>query len=185
MGNDDGGVSRRRLFGVFGKGLRSLRDGLDDVHRAHAGTPSPASESPPLPPDPPPSSGDYERVARPPDEMATASPGGPGTWNVDLGDRRLDVGESALVTGGELPEPVILVRVSEHHWAACTCECPADASDILWSRAADRLRCPGCASEWRLDGASLGGPADSALGRFVVDAYEGDDGAVEVRIHQA
>jgi hypothetical protein len=188
MGEERRGVSRRGLFGVFGKGLRNLKDGLDDVHRAHKGASRPAGAggsagAPDRPPPPPPSSA-YERVVRPPDELAPATATSPGTWSVDLGERRLPVGDSVVVSGGELTEPVILVRVNAHHWAACTCECPVDGSDLLWAADDDRLRCPGCASEWRLDGVSLGGPADCELARFVVDAYEDDDGAVEVRIHQ-
>jgi hypothetical protein len=178
------GVSRRGLFDVFGKGLRNLREGLDDVHRAHKDEPKRAPVVPPAPPDPPPDRSDYERVIRPPADLVPAEPSGSGSWNVDLGERRLAVGEHVLVSGGELPEPVILVRVQAHHWAACTCECPADGSDVLWIDAEDRLRCPGCASEWRLDGESLSGPADCPLSHFVVDAYEDDDGGVEVRLHQ-
>jgi hypothetical protein len=184
------GVSRRGLFGVFGKGLRDLRDGLDDVHRAHSGhahsrEAGPPPPSIPLPPDPPPSRGDFERVIRPPGDLVPAEPSGAGSWSVDLGERRLEIGAHVLVSGGELSEPVILVRVHAHHWAACSCECPADGSDILWAHDEDRLRCPGCASEWRLDGESLGGPADCPLARFIVDAYEDDEGGVEVRLHQA
>jgi len=181
VGDRKRGVSRRGLFGVFGKGLQSLREGLDEAHRAHSGE---AAGPRDLPPDPPASLGDFERVVRPPDELVRATSGAPGTWGLDLGERRLAIGDSVLVSGAELTEPVILVRVNANHWAACTCECPVDGSDILWAKDDDRLRCPGCASEWRLDGASLGGPADDPLVRFVVDAYEDDEGGVEVRLHQ-
>ena len=75
-----------------------------------------------------------------------------------MGDRRLPVGGSVLVSGGELAEPVILVRVHAHHWAACSCECPVDGSDILWSHDDDRLRVGGTAARERQQV-----PADATL----------------------
>ena len=180
MGDKRRGVSRRGLFGVFRKPLRDLKDGLEDVHRAQSGQPRPATRPEDAAAAP---SVDYERVVRPPEDLAPAEPAGPGSWTVDLAERRIEVGSSVLISGGEMPEPVILVRVHAHHWAACSCECPVDGSDILWAHDDDRLRCPGCASEWRLDGESLGGPASFHLARFVVDAYQDDVGGVEVRRH--
>jgi nitrite reductase/ring-hydroxylating ferredoxin subunit len=175
--SEDGGrrVSRRGLFGVFRKGARSLRDGLDDVQRAHRGEPVPYPAAQP--------EIQYDRLLRPPVDLAVGRASGPAAWIIDLQGRRLRPGEDAVVRGGGLMEPLILVRVHEHHWAACTGECPIDGSDIRWQHVEDLLRCPSCSSAWRLDGECLQGPADSALARFVVDAYEDDEGGTEVRVH--
>jgi len=178
---EDGGreVSRRGLFGVFRRGARSLRDGLEDVQRAHRGeTDRPAGASRPAP------DASYDRLLRPPGELACAVASGPDAWSVDLQGRALAPGDDAVVRGGGLDEPLVLVRVHAHHWAACTGECPVDGSDIRWRHDEDLLRCPSCGSAWRLDGDSLEGPADSALARFVVDAYEGDGGSAEVRLYR-
>ena len=172
------GVSRRALFGVLRRGARHLREGLDDVHRAHGG----ASEQRPGAPADPPAS--HDRLLRPPAELALATPTGPDAWAVDLKSRRLAPGDDAVVRGRGLDEPLVLVRVHDHHWAACSGECPVDGSDLRWAAADDVLRCPSCGSAWRLDGASVRGPADSALARFVVAAYEGDAGDVELRVHR-
>lgn len=181
-------VSRRGLFGAFRRGARSLRDGLDDVHRAHRGNARTAGEAPRYPVGP---SDDgaaeeaaYDRLLRPARELAFAVQSGPASWTVDLGERRLQPGDDSVVRGGGLMEPLVLVRVNAHHWAACTGECPVDGSDIRWRHDEDLLRCPSCASAWRLDGECLQAPADSPLARFVVDAYDDDEGRAEVRIHR-
>jgi hypothetical protein len=183
----DGGreVSRRGLFGVFRKGARSLRDGLDDVHRAHRGAQRPGATETASPVE----EAEHDRLLRPPAELAIALPSGPAAWNVDLKGRHIEPGHDAVVRGSGMDEPMVLVRVHAHHWAACTGECPIDGSDILWRHDEDRLRCPSCGSTWRLDGESLEGPADSALARFVVDAYEADEddeggGGTEIRVYR-
>ena len=175
-------VSRRGLFGVFRKGARSLRDGLDDVHRAHRASPPAAQDLAGVAARP--GAAEYDRILRPPVELAIALRAGPAAWNVDLKDRRLEPGHDAVVRGGGMDEPMVLVRVHAGHWAACTGECPVDGSDILWQHAEDLLRCPSCGSAWRLDGESLAGPADSALARFVVDAYDDGVGGTEIRVHR-
>lgn len=183
----DGGrreVSRRGLFGVFRKGARSLRDGLDDVQRAHRGpSPRPADAETDAETRPE-EEAEYDRLLRPPVELAIAMPAGAEAWNIDLKGRRIEPGHDAVVRGGGMDEPMVLVRVHAQHWAACTGECPVDGSDILWKHDDDLLRCPSCGSAWRLDGESLEGPADSALARFVVDAYDDDAGGTEIRAYR-
>ena len=73
MSDEKRGVSRRGLFGVFGKGLRSLKDGLEDVHRAHHGEPRRDASGSGEPPERPVPDGSYDRVVRPPEDIAPAT----------------------------------------------------------------------------------------------------------------
>ncbi len=186
MGDGRRDVSRRGLIGAFGRGLQSLKDGLEDVQAAGSSSPPSSAAAPPPatpPPAPPAPSSGYSRILRPPDEMAFAESAGIGSWTLDLRGRALEVASSVIVSGGELPEHLILVRVHPHHYAACSAECPVDGSDLLWRHDDDRLNCPACCSQWRLDGEVTQGPADCHLARLVVDALEDGEGGVEVRVH--
>ncbi len=175
------GLSRRGLLGIFGRGASQLREGLDDVQRAATG--GPRAAAPPSPATPgAPGSRPYVRIQRPAAQCAEARAAAPGAWNIDFGGRALDVGASVIVTGGGLPEPVIVVHVDPAHFAASTGECPVDGSDLLWRSDEDLLRCGSCGSAWRLDGTVREGPATWPLGRVLVDAFVDDAGALEARI---
>lgn len=169
MGDGRREVSRRGLFGVFGRGLRRLQDDLARSDAEAAG-------------EPPPSEPSYERIRRPEGDVVRAFAGGPGTWNVDLTLAEIEVGESVVARSADLPEPLVIVRVHEGHLAACTAECPVDGSELAWRHADDVLACPSCDSRWRLDGSSVRGPADSDLARLVVDVYRAEDGTTEIRV---
>lgn len=82
-----------------------------------------------------------------------------GRFRVDLAARPLAVGQSAKVVADVLAEPLVLVRVNAEHLAAATGECPVDRSDLIWHPGQEVLWCPGCGSQWRLDGHVVRGPA--------------------------
>ncbi len=169
-------VSRRGLFGAFRRSARALRAGLDDVqHAAASAGPAPRAGAASAP--------SYPRLLRPAEQVVTAYATGHSAWTLALGERAPEAGGSVVVVGGGLPEPLVVVRVNAQHWASCTAECPIDGSHVDWDGALDRLVCPACRSQWRLDGDCMGPPADSPLARLVVDAYVDDDGGVEARVH--
>ena len=157
MSDDRHNVSRRRLFGLLGRGFREVRSTLDPK----SGRAEPAEPVEQYP--------DFDRILRSDVEVVEAVPDGVGAWRVDLRDRPIPVGDSIGLRGDDLVEPLVVVRVLENHYAACSAECPVDGSELLWSAEEDRLFCPSCQSRWRLDGESTRGPADSALGRYFVD----------------
>lgn len=160
-GEEHGGFSRRGLFGLLGRGVKGFKDSLDGKPE---GGRDDRDEPIPYPV--------TDRLLRPYEENVEALADDGGAWVVDLSHQPLDAGRSLRVFGIDLPEALVLVRVHERHFAACSCECPVDGSDLVWSPDDDRLRCPACESLWRLDGASMQGPADSDLARYVVDPGE-------------
>jgi Rieske Fe-S protein len=70
-------------------------------------------------------------------------------------------------------DPFVLVRIGEDHWAAAVGTCPVDLSDLLFSAPQDRLWCPSCGSQWRMDGIVLRGPTRIGLQSVHVDVLEG------------
>ncbi len=161
MGGGGRSLSRRGLLGIFGRGLRDARDVVADEARVLGGSPSGAT---------PPAYPTCERVLRPPGQIVGAMPDGLGSWLVDLFAHPLPVGGSVRVEGGGLVEPLVLVRVHETHYGACTSWCPYDGSDLLWAPEEDRLRCPSCGTRWRLDGVPTSGPTRIRIANFLVDA---------------
>lgn len=84
----------------------------------------------------------------------------------------LVVGASVRVEAPDLFEAVVVCRVNDVHVAACSSECPLDASDLVYRASADALVCPACRSTWRLDGARRSGPAQYDVASYVVEAYD-------------
>lgn len=156
-------ISRRGLFGIFGRGAKGFKEALEKS--APALTPGAAARPAP--------SSSYERKLRPPDETVAATSDGEGGFLVDLRRRPLAVGRSFRIAGPGLAEALLAVRVNEHHVGIVGGECATDGSDLIWVQFEDRVACPSCGSRWRLDGSHLRGPADSPLGLFLVDDIAG------------
>ena len=159
------GVSRRGLFGVFGRGVRGLSEGLSETAKELG--PQKKTEAPA---EPPPS---YDRILRPDEECAEGRPDGFQAYRVDREAETIEPGSSLCVRGGQLPEPIIVVRVHETHLAACSAECGVDGSEVVWSGEEDRLLCPSCGTRWRLDGEPMSGPAAVRLASFSVEREPG------------
>jgi hypothetical protein len=154
-------ISRRGLFGIFGRGAKGFKDAIENSAPALA----PGAAKAPVP--------SHERKLRPPDETVAATSDGQGGFLADLRRRPLAIGRSLKIAGPGLAEPLLAVRVNEHHVGIVGGECPVDGSDLLWLQFEDRAACPSCGSRWRLDGSHLRGPADSPLGLFLVDETAG------------
>jgi hypothetical protein len=154
-------ISRRGLFGIFGRGAKGFREAIEKS--APALTPGAARAPAPS----------FERKLRPPDETVAAASDGQGGFLVDLRRRPLAIGRSLRIAGPGLAEPLLAVRVNEHHVGIVGGECATDGSDLLWLQFEDRVACPSCGSRWRLDGSHLRGPADSPLALFLVDETAG------------
>jgi hypothetical protein len=152
-------VSRRDLFGIFGRGAKGFRESLERA--------APELE----PRAKPPASPDCR--LRPAHETVEALLEEPGHWGVDLRRRPLGVLRSFRVTGEGLAEPLLLARVNETHYAVVAGECAADGSDLLWLAFEDRVACPSCGSRWRLDGRHVSGPAQGDLASFLADETAG------------
>lgn len=154
------GVSRRGLLGIFGEGLRELRETAKAVEKPFVPPPAAAPAHP--------------RRARAAAEVREGTCDAHGRMALDLRASPLAVGASIRVDAVGFPVPVVLVRVNDVHYGACATTCPCDGSDVLWSREADLLWCPSCGSRWSLDGRTARGPATRALRSFVVQEAEGD-----------
>jgi len=154
------GVSRRGLLGIFGEGLRELRDTAKAVEKPFV----PPPETKPA----------FPRRARPASEVRMGTCDPHGRMALDLRAAPLAEGASIRVDAVGFPVPVVLVCVNASHFAACATTCPCDGSDVVWSPEADVLWCPSCGSRWRLDGAVVRGPAVRGLRSFVVQEAEGD-----------
>ncbi len=160
-GDAGGGMSRRGLLGLFGRGVRGFTDAISEEGAA-------AEEDAPTP-EPYPVG---DRILRPLAMNVEAETEGPGVWRLQLSDLDLPQGGSLRVYGVDMHEAVVLVRESEWHLSACSSECPVDGSDLIWAPREDLLLCPGCGSRWRLDGSVLLGPANSDVARYVVDRQD-------------
>jgi hypothetical protein len=147
---DRGRLSRRGLMDILGRGVRGLREGLEETARVAVPGAAPLGPAP-------------VRVERPPGECGVARPDGFDATRYDRDPASIEVGASVCLRGEHLAEPLVLVHVDEHHWAAATGECPVDGSDLLWAAEEDRLLCPACKSRWRLDGEPAAGPARARL----------------------
>jgi hypothetical protein len=161
-------VSRRDLFGIFGRGAKGFRDAIEKA-------------APSLQPGARPASGPVRRT-RPAHETVEALLEEPGHWGIDLRRRPLGVLRSFRVTGEGLAEPLLLARVHETHYAVVAGECAADGSDLLWLAFEDRVACPACGSRWRLDGRYVSGPAEGDLASFLA---EETGGILRIRVRGA
>jgi hypothetical protein len=161
-------VSRRDLFGIFGRGAKGFKDAIESA--------APALGPQTKPP------ADPARRLRPAHETVEALLEEPGHWGVDLRVRPLGVLRSFRVVGQALAEPLLLARVNETHYAVVAGECAADGSDLLWLAFEDRVVCPSCGSRWRLDGRHAGGPAEGDLASFLADE---SGGILRIRVRGA
>ena len=154
--------SRRDLFGIFGRSTKGFRDSIEkaapELVRG-AGAPRPKPR--------------YERMLRSPDETLPATSDGQDGFLVDLRRRPLSAGRSLRIAGAGLAAPLLAVRVNPEHVGVVGGECPVDGSDLMWLAFEDRVACPSCGARWRLDGSVTRGPADSALGTYLVDETAG------------
>jgi hypothetical protein len=158
-----GDVSRRGLLGgLFRKPAEVLRDKIPEALRG--GLPAPRAVEPKR---------TYPRRLRPADDTVVAKPDAAGRFVVDLRARPLLPGGSIRVQAAELAEPLVLVRVTLEHLACATGECTLDGSDLKWHAGLDNLWCPGCGSQWRLDGSLARGPAHGELLSIHVTEAEG------------
>ena len=152
-------LSRRDLFGIFGRGAKGFRDAIEKA----APSLGPAEKA---------AEGSVRRL-RPAAETVHALLEEPGHWGVDLRTRPLGILRSFRVTGEGLAEPLLLARVNESHYAVVAGECGADGSDLLWLAFEDRVVCPACGTRWRLDGGHVSGPAEGDLASFLADETGG------------
>ena len=152
-------ISRRDLFGIFGRGAKGFRDAIE-------------KSAPALDPAAKPKAGPVRRL-RPPGETVEALLEEPGHWGIDLRRRPLGVLRSFRVTGEGLAEPLLLARVNDTHYAVVAGECAADGSDLLWLAFEDHVACPACGSRWRLDGGHVSGAAEGDLASFLADESGG------------
>lgn len=156
------GVSRRDLLGgLLRRPVDEIRERLPASFRSAAPRTQGAEQF------------TYPTRRRPPDHTVRATPDAAGRYRVDLASKPLLPGMSWRVVADDLAEALVLVRVSDAHCAAATGECPLDASDVFYQRAQDVLWCPGCGSQWRLDGSVARGPARAELLSLHVDEAEG------------
>ena len=161
-------ISRRDLFGIFGRGAKGFKDSIEKA-------------APSLDPRAKPAASPVRRT-RPAHETVEALLEEPGHWGVDLRLRPLGVLRSFRVTGQGLAEPLLLARVNESHYAVVAGECAADRSDLLWLAFEDRVACPSCGSRWRLDGGHTEGPAQGDLASFLA---EESGGILRIRVRGA
>lgn len=160
-------VSRRGLLGIFGEGLRELKQTAKAVEQPLPAPPAgPGAQASAAPPS-------HPRRARPAAEILEGVCDAQGLMTLDLRGRPLAEGASIRVDAVGFPLPLVLVRVNDVHYGACATTCPCDGSDVLWSAQADVLWCPSCGSRWTLDGRTARGPATRALRSFVVQEAEG------------
>lgn len=152
-------ISRRDLFGIFGRGGKAFRDAIEKS----APSLDPKAKAP---------QGARRRL-RPASETVEALLEEPGHWGVDLRRRPLGVLRTFRVTGEGLAEPLLLARVHETHYAVVAGECGGDGSDLLWLAFEDRVVCPACGTRWRLDGGYVSGPAEGDLASFLADETGG------------
>ena len=158
-------VSRRGLLGIFGEGLRELKQSAKAVEKPLAAPTAGSAASATTP--------SHPRRARPAAEVLEGTCDAQGLLTLDLRGRPLAEGDSIRVDAVGFPLPLVLVRVNDVHYGACATTCPCDGSDVLWSAQADVLWCPSCGSRWTLDGRTARGPANRALRSFVVQEAEG------------
>lgn len=152
-------VSRRDLFGIFGRGAKGFREAVEKAAPSLDPNVKPAAAS--------------RRHRRPAHETVEALLEEPGHWGVDLRRRPLQVLRSFRVTGEGLAEPLLLARVNETHYAVVAGECGADGSDLLWLAFEDHVACPACGSRWRLDGRFVSGAALGDLASFLAEEAGG------------
>ena len=152
-------ISRRDLFGIFGRGAKGFKDAIEKAAPSlHPSAKGPANPG---------------RRLRPAAETVEALLEEPGHWGIDLRRRPLAVLRSFRVTGEGLAEPLLLARVTETHYAVVAGECSEDGSDLIWLAFEDRAVCPSCGSRWRLDGVLTQGPADCDLASFLAEESGG------------
>lgn len=168
-----GDVSRRGLLGgLFRRPARAIGEKLPEVIRSAAPGAAPARTQ--VVP-----SREYPKRVRGADEIVKAVADAHGRFVCDLREKPLFPGGTWKIVADELAEPLVLVRVSPGHIACATGECTVDGSDLRWHAGLEVVWCPGCGSQWRLDGSVARSPARRPLlSLHVVE----DDGVVRIDV---
>jgi nitrite reductase/ring-hydroxylating ferredoxin subunit len=85
---------------------------------------------------------------------------------VDLATFPILAGAGLRLQPAAWPDAVLVVRVSEEHYAAVTGDCPHCGGPVHWEATTDSVLCPRARASFRLDGSLREGAGDLRLRSF-------------------